>query len=105
VTNRDGTLDYDGDGLSDAEEEITGTAPTNSASALGIARSEWLPDGLRIQFSSEYARRYAVFGSTNIAAGWQPLFTNVAPTPPSNEATVPGTNGLYFLRIGVEMGP
>lgn len=105
VTNRDGTLDYDGDGLSDAEEEITGTAPTNSASALGIALSEWLPDGLRIQFSSEYARRYAVFGSTNIAAGWQPLFTNVAPTPPSNAATVPGTNGLYFLRIGVEMGP
>ncbi len=72
-----GDADYDGDGLTDYQEFIAGTHPTNSASKLNIAEIAILEDDLiRISWDMAGGRIYQVQTNANLlnTNGWGYVF-------------------------------
>jgi len=87
----DGALDdWDHDGMSNLQEYLAGTVPTNANSKLQ-ATAFWRQGGTNfvIQWSSVAGKRYALETSTNLLAGFDGWVTNHIPaTPPLNTHTV-----------------
>jgi len=82
--------DFDGDGLSSADEEIAGTCATNATSRFAIAAT---PTGSGLSFSwpTAVGRRYTVESTPSLApAAWQPV---------SGYADLPGTGAPMTLDI------
>jgi hypothetical protein len=77
--------DADGDGAQAWQEYIAGTDPGNAQSALGVSVQR-IANGVVISFpslsatGSDYAgkvRYYKLESSTNLALGWQPVYSNL----------------------------
>jgi hypothetical protein len=105
----DGSADFadaDSDGLSNWQEWLAGTIPTNAASALRLLSPVHSGTGTVVSWQSVAGRTYFVERSTNLAA--QPAFV----TMQSNIAGLSGvtsytdTNaigaGPFFYRVGLQ---
>ena len=76
----DANIDSDGDGLSDIQEAIAGTNPTNAASALRITSITMEGDNVRITWSTAGGRTNVVQGGIGVIDGFgfpsDPSYTN-----------------------------
>lgn len=94
--------DFDGDGASNRQEYLAGTSPIDPASIfmLGIAESAaGAPVVLR--WTSAAGKRYAVYKSEDLAAGFRVRASAIAATPPVNEFTdaAPGSTAYYLIAV------
>jgi hypothetical protein len=95
--------DDDNDGMSDADEAVAGTNPTNALSVLRIVNSAFRAPSSEfvISWQSASNRRYRVQAATNLLSGFTlNLRTNILAIPPENVHTdsVSGA-GMKFYRI------
>ena len=71
---RDGTGDFDGDGVTDLNEFLSGTDPTNPNSRLQITSQIHNGSTFVLQFTAIAGKSYSVLYNTNIAGGsWTKL--------------------------------
>lgn len=100
-----GTIDSDGDGMSDFAEYRAGTNPNDPQSLFKFV--DVRPDplgGIAIRWSSVAAKSYTVQRSGNLLTGFLNLQTNIVATPGTNYLRdSSATNaGPVFYRIKVE---
>ncbi len=96
--------DRDGDGMSDAQEYLAGTDPTNARSALKLQGvSHKVGHEVVITWSSVSNKFYAIEKTTNLSTKFSPLKTNILATPVENVYT-DSTELLpaVFYRIKLE---
>ncbi|MFM8809805.1 MAG: hypothetical protein ACKOJB_13060, partial [Chthoniobacterales bacterium] len=65
--NRDGTGDFDGDGLSDFKEFILGSDPKNAASGRPVTLKD--ANGFHVTFATATGRTYTVLYRDNLSSG------------------------------------
>ena len=96
--------DFDHDGLSDLAEFLSGTQPTNSASALrATSVSNAAGIGWVVWWSSASDRVYRLSRSTDLLAGFSGIASNLPATPPLNTYTdAPGTNVMRVYRVELQ---
>lgn len=104
----DAALDLDADGMSNRDEYLTGTDPTNALSLLKINLIGFGVGGLNLQFFAASNRTYRVlFAASLPATAWEKL-ADIA-TQPSNrlysvsDPTAPTLQRFY--RVVVPQGP
>ncbi len=85
---RDGTGDYDGDGVSDLDEYRSGTDPSNPASRLRISSEIHNGSTFVLQFNAIAGKSYSVFYRTNVASGAWTKLQDVAPQGVDGTVTV-----------------
>ena len=97
------SMDRDGDGMSDGEELIAGTNPTNAQSVLQlIAKPVVDATHLEFQWPSVSNRIYDLDRKGSMAKHFTTTLTDIPATPPMNTFTdsVP-TGGAIFYRLRV----
>lgn len=104
VQVRDWNKDYDGDGMTDAEEAIAGTDPSAGASLLSVA--DFVPESANgrfiISWPSASNRFYHLKESHDLAAGFGGYTTsNLTATPPMNTYTADMMHTPAFFRVHV----
>jgi hypothetical protein len=102
--NSSRTADADGDGLSNFQEYVAGTDPLSANSVLRVNRVDAVADGLRLTWSSEPGRTYAVEMAVSPTAPYLAVATDLAATPPENQVVVPvrAEAGVYFRVVVIE---
>ncbi|RME89520.1 MAG: hypothetical protein D6766_14645, partial [Verrucomicrobia bacterium] len=102
ATNAVAGADTDGDGLTEYEEYVAGTIPTNALSRFDI-RSVYLgPDGLVIRWPTFPERVYDVLYTTNLAVPFSVIGANLV--HPQNAWTNPQPiEPLGFYRVRVRL--
>jgi len=88
----DRDIDPDGDGMSNFEEYIAGTNPTNPESVFKISSVELQPDGTTVKFTSISNRTYTVEFTTNLDDNWTKLLDLSAKTTNRTE-TIKDSSG------------
>jgi hypothetical protein len=100
--SRDGSGDFDGDGMTDLAEYLAGTDPTNAADALAIASADLAGGGVTLRFNAVAGRSYRIeFSDALTAPNWQSVqdFPSVA-TSGQLEVTDPAGNvQTRFYRL------
>jgi len=103
--SRDGTSDFDHDGMTDLAEYKAGTNPTDVQSRFAFLSVG--PDplgGVAVQWASAALRQYTIQRSGDLLTGFTNLQSNLDATPGTNyfrDATA--TNrGPYFYRLRVQ---
>jgi hypothetical protein len=98
---RDG--DSDGDGMSDWNEYLAGTSPSNPASVFTIKGAvQIIGTGFVIQWNSSSNQIYTLERATNLSwDGFLPLVNCITATPPDNVHTdnVQNATPGYFYRL------
>ena len=94
--------DTDGDGASDGDEQAAGTSPQDPASLFAIHPPVRTDAGLSLHWSTVAGRTYAIYGTTNLLQGFQPLETNLPWTTTSHTDTLHHADGQYFYQIRIE---
>ncbi|MEI6787462.1 MAG: M12 family metallo-peptidase [bacterium] len=98
---RDG--DSDGDGMSDWNEYLAGTSPSNPASVFAIKGTvQIVGTGFVIQWNSSSNQIYTLERATNLSQdGFFPLVNCITATPPDNVHTdnVQNATPGYFYRL------
>ena len=74
----DGTNDFDGDGLRNADEYVAGTGPDDSQDSLHASDMTVNPGGVTIRFPAKAGRSYTVWYDSSLMA---PAWSNATPTP------------------------
>ncbi len=100
-----GTGNMDGDLLTDGEEEIAGTDPTDSNSVFTITANGVKPaDRFIFHWDSVGGRIYSVDSRSNLLIdAWSNIESNIAATPPLNTYTVQTDNAeMLFNRVHVK---
>jgi subtilisin family serine protease len=106
LTGTDPNADPDHDGMSNLEEWIAGTDPTNAASCLRMSVvSATNANAVVLGWSSVAGKTYWLERSTNLLTGFDSVVaTNITATAPANTQTdaaiLPGSTRFY--RVGVE---
>jgi len=101
--SRDGTGDFDGDGMSDLQEFLAGTDPTNNGSILRVlALSSLAGGGNTLFWSAQPGKRYRVqFKNSLTETDWSNLSDPV--TASSTTASLPdnssGSQAQRFYRV------
>jgi autotransporter-associated beta strand protein len=97
-------VDADHDGMTNWQEYIAGTDPTNGGSVLVVSNFvSSAPGQVVLQWPSVADRVYAVERATNLNNGFSALATNLAARTPMNSYTdVVDQAGALFYRIRVE---
>lgn len=99
---RAGTFDFDGDGQSNQQEFLTGTAAESGSSAF-LAEASRNGAGLLITFPTITGRTYTLETSTSLAAGsWVPdIFSARAGNGSAQSYSIAGTaaNRLFFRVV------
>lgn len=103
------TLDSDGDGVPDVQENYAGTNPNDSNSFLRLVMpaAEVFPSGggFAISWMSVSTKQYRIEMSTNLTAGiYSNIVVGLPATPPINVYTdmTTSVSGPRLYRIGVE---
>ena len=100
----DDDQDTDYDGILTWQEWISDTDPTNDASALRITDIEAGGAGAKVYWKGGVLATQVLERRTNLVSGtgWTPVFTNLPPTPVSNDFADPGMSGSAgFYRFKV----
>jgi len=100
----DGTGNADGDTLTDGQEEIAGSDPTDSNSVFTVSEDGvQTGDGFIIRWPSVNGRLYSVDSRTNLLTDvWSNIESNIAPTPLLNTYTVQtGSAETLFNRVRI----
>jgi hypothetical protein len=99
------TVDRDHDGVSDGQELIAGTCPTDPQSVLKLTPPKIIGSGMALlQWGGASNRFYTLQRSTNVvsAPDYTNLLLDVQATPPVNSYTDSlGGNGPFFYRVRV----
>ncbi len=95
----------DNDSMTDAEEAIAGTDPTDANSVLAVAGLATVGNNLQFRWPSVSGRVYEVWASDTIGGTSVCEYADIAATPPLNtyETSIPP--GPRFYRIHVEVAP
>lgn len=103
----DALADFDGDGMTSADEETAGTCATNAADRLAAALSPVTTDGsLRLSWTGETGRLYTVETTPTLSPpDWQPLpgGADLAGAGEPLTLALPTTNSASFFRIRVRL--
>jgi hypothetical protein len=103
--DRDGSGDFDGDGLNDREEFLAGTIPRDAGSVFRLlAPDPESEGGLGLSWSSTVGRVYRVERSADVRGPFSEVARDLEATPPLNryqDPTAPG-GGTWFYRVLVE---
>jgi hypothetical protein len=98
-------VDSDGDGQSDASENVAGTSPADPNDYLRITGITTNGVGAEVTFPSVVGRNYQAEVSPRLESGWTPLGLPVAGTGADVTASLPAVpvpgEDKYFLRIRV----
>ena len=106
LTGTDPNADPDQDGMSNLEEWLAGTNPTNASSCLRlVALPSNNTNAFVVSWPSVAGKYYWLECATNLLTGFNSVVqTNIAATAPTNTATdttiLPGN--ARFYRVGVE---
>jgi hypothetical protein len=91
------TDDADGDGMSNLQEYLAGSDPTNSASVLRITAIGVVGDDIRVSWTAVTNKTYVVQVTTNFADGsFTNAFTDLATVVVPAAPPITGTNYLDF---------
>jgi Tol biopolymer transport system component len=100
--DRDGTMDFDGDGQTDAEEFRAGTNPTDNASILRVLTIGLAEGGAKsVIWSASAGRSYRVQYKEDLAANWSDLPGQVVATGSTASKSDPNavTASHRFYRV------
>jgi hypothetical protein len=103
-TNQPPSGDFDHDGVSNVDEFLGGTNPTNSASRLQMTGLVATGGGLSVSWAAVPFRCYAVEASTNLARGeWDYLgtVTNLGALDSQRYENISGMGAARFYRVRV----
>ena len=97
--------DRDADGMSDGDELLAGTRPTDAASRLSFTAAR--PDGLGLvlRWTSSSNRSYVIQAASNLTTGatWTNVTAGIAATAPQNTYTASvGSASALFFRATVQ---
>jgi hypothetical protein len=113
--DRDGTGDFDNDGLSDREEYVVGSNPKDASSGFPALGIESTGETFRVSFPTVAGRVYTVMARTNLTSGddWTPVtsiqdgqanpVTGDGTTKTVTETGLDNTPGRFY-RLKVELG-
>ena len=105
----DPNADPDGDGMSNLNEYIAGTDPTNALSVLKVQLLDGGAGGARVRFLAMPKIGYTLQYRTNLTLGQWGNLTNVAARPASNTVEIfdpgAGAAGRRFYRIATPQQP
>ena len=89
--------------MSNSQECLAGTDPTNAASLLKIKSLTKAANGTTVVWQSVTNRHYQVMSRTNVTAGtWQNVGSVFTPTNTTSQLLdATATNGLRFYRVQV----
>ena len=106
ITQVSPSADFDGDGFTNAQEDIAGTDPVSAASFPAIRTITKIGSIIRLQWHAIYGRRYTIEANSTLAAtGWGPTsFTNVAATGTTMTADLAAPTGPQFYRLTIQHG-
>ena len=101
---RDGKGDFDHDGVSDYDEYIAGTNPTDPQSVFKFIEIQpHAVGGVQLRWSSIASRIYTLERSDDLRSGFAPIQTGILASPPINTLTDVTANlpsqVFYRLRI------
>jgi hypothetical protein len=94
--------DADGDGLTNREEYLADTDPTNSLSSLQVTGVVVDEGGVRLDWTGgQLARQHIQVGQLQADGGvrWLTWFTNEPPTAVAGSVLLPATNAVQFIRL------
>jgi hypothetical protein len=94
------SADPDGDGLTNAEEFLAQTDPTDVLSALRMLWAELGLDDVTLEWSSSSGCVYSIEMATDLGEEFETVRDGIPATPPVNRALVPRPAGAeVFFRI------
>jgi hypothetical protein len=100
--------DPDGDGLSSFQEYLAGTDPLRANSVLRVTSIAPVEGGIRLTWSSEEGRTYAVEMTTSLTQKFLSVATGIAADPPENVLLIPvdagSIKGMYFRVLVIPPG-
>ena len=103
ITNCAPEADPDGAGMTNLQEYLADTNPTNAISVLCLSRIVPEANGLRLEGQCGVAARQFLERNQSIGTAgtdWLTLFTNSPPTPlQTNLFDLLGTNRTLFYRV------
>jgi len=105
---RDGTQDANGNGMTDAEEYLWGTNPTEAGGKKPVPFISAQGTGFLVTFSTAVGRTYQVQFKDHLATGaWQPLGAPVSGTGGTQTVSdsEPSLVGRRFYRLEVRISP
>lgn len=94
--------DPDGDGLSNAEEFLARTDPTDILSALRVADLDWDGDTMTLDWNSASGCVYAVEICSDLTETFDALITDIVATPPTNTVVLPSPEGGVYYRVRLQ---
>jgi subtilisin family serine protease len=106
LTGTDPNADTDHDGMSNLEEWLAGTNPTNASSCLRLmAQPSNNTNAFVVSWPSVTGKHYQLERATNLLTGFNSVVqTNIAATAPTNTETDTASlpSNARFYRVGVE---
>lgn len=107
IAAQNGTGDPDGDGQTNAEEQLFGTSPISGASSFGLAGVTRTPTFAGFSFTSIPSRTYQIYHSTDLSANsWQLIDTISGGASPAtvqyqdtNPTRLANPKGFYKVAV------
>lgn len=93
----DRLADPDGDGMSNVNEYVAGTDPTNSGSRFAVDSLDTSATTAVVRWRSMSQRFYGIEYSTNLLKGFVTIASNIPATPPVNVFS----NGFQSVQCGM----
>ena len=91
--------DFDDDGLSNRDEFLAGTHPTNKASCLRINSLNLSGSNLQLEWCGGTSVLQRVLSSHDLSGEWSPVYTNYPPMPVTNSTVLPSGHSNAFFKV------
>ena len=105
----DANADPDGDGMSNTNEFLSGTVPTNSASVLRIVALARIGGDVRVNFTSVNGKYYLLERCDSLGGAWTRIADNIPGTDNIRQAIDVGgagrTSAFYRVRLNQSPNP